>query len=156
MHQTTCAVSRSARRILSSRRLIRSRIRTRIVPPVLRLCTPWISFAGGLQQSKTPALIFKAGVFFWRRPTLAQPIAVLPSGLQRFTAVFGMGTGGATALVSPEIYAVLVGTNFWCVIRDSRFETRGSESFRRITIHDSRISIHQRFTVHSVKELPIL
>jgi len=35
---------------------------------------------------------------FWRRPTLARPIAVLPSGLQRFTAVFGMGTGGATAL----------------------------------------------------------
>src|SRR5438067_4255280 len=39
---------------------------------------------------------------FWRRPTLARPIAVLPSGLQRFTAVFGMGTGGATALLSPE------------------------------------------------------
>src|SRR5438309_7486204 len=40
---------------------------------------------------------------FWRRPTLARPIAVLPSGLQRFTAVFGMGTGGATALLSPEL-----------------------------------------------------
>ncbi len=39
---------------------------------------------------------------FWRRPTLARPIAVLPSGLQRFTSVFGMGTGGATALGSPE------------------------------------------------------
>jgi hypothetical protein len=39
---------------------------------------------------------------FWRRPTLARPIAVLPSGLQRFTAVFGMGTGGTTALLSPE------------------------------------------------------
>ena len=39
---------------------------------------------------------------FWRRPTLARPVAVLPSGLQRFTAVFGMGTGGATALLSPE------------------------------------------------------
>src|SRR5947209_12897809 len=44
---------------------------------------------------------------FWRRPTLARPIAVLPSGLQRFTAVFGMGTGGATALLSPEIRAGL-------------------------------------------------
>ena len=42
------------------------------------------------------------GALFWRRPTLARPIAVLPSGLQRFTAVFGMGTGGATALLSPE------------------------------------------------------
>ena len=40
---------------------------------------------------------------FWRRPTLARPVAVLPSGLQRFTAVFGMGTGGATALMSPEL-----------------------------------------------------
>jgi hypothetical protein len=43
------------------------------------------------------------GTLFWRRPTLAWPIAVLPSGLQRFTAVFGMGTGGATALMSPEV-----------------------------------------------------
>src|SRR5205814_8463696 len=42
------------------------------------------------------------GFLFWRRPTLARPIAVLPSGLQRFTAVFGMGTGGTTALLSPE------------------------------------------------------
>ena len=42
------------------------------------------------------------GILFWRRPTLARPIAVLPSGLQRFTSVFGMGTGGATALLSPE------------------------------------------------------
>jgi hypothetical protein len=47
------------------------------------------------------------GTLFWRRPTLALPIAVLPSGLQRFTAVFGMGTGGATALMSPEVRAGL-------------------------------------------------
>src|SRR6266446_6902880 len=45
------------------------------------------------------------GIRFWRRPTLARPIAVLPSGLQRFTAVFGMGTGGTTALLSPEARA---------------------------------------------------
>lgn len=38
------------------------------------------------------------GLQFWRRPTLARPSVALPSGLQRFTAVFGMGTGGATAL----------------------------------------------------------
>jgi hypothetical protein len=49
-----------------------------------------------------PDEINSPGILFWRRPTLAQPIAVLPSGLQRFTAVFGMGTGGATALLSPE------------------------------------------------------
>src|SRR5438309_3415107 len=47
------------------------------------------------------------GPGFWRRPTLARPIAALPSGLQRFTAVFGMGTGGATALLSPEVRAGL-------------------------------------------------
>jgi hypothetical protein len=39
---------------------------------------------------------------FWQRPTLAPPHAALPSGLRRFTAVFGMGTGGATAPGSPE------------------------------------------------------
>jgi hypothetical protein len=47
------------------------------------------------------------GTLFWRRPTLARPVAVLPSGLQRFTSVFGMGTGGATALGSPEFRAGL-------------------------------------------------
>ena len=56
-----------------------------------------------LQVHKSPAICFQiAGRQFWRRPTLARPIVALPSGLQRFTAVFGMGTGGATALGSPE------------------------------------------------------
>src|SRR6267378_4935780 len=58
-------------------------------------------------QAKCPLWKAKAGIQFWRRPTLARPIAVLPSGLQRFTAVFGMGTGGATALLSPEVRAGL-------------------------------------------------
>src|SRR4051794_9477784 len=53
-------------------------------------------------QSKRPDEINSPGLLFWRRPTLAQPIVALPSGLQRFTSVFGMGTGGATALLSPE------------------------------------------------------
>src|SRR6266478_5089419 len=56
-------------------------------------------------EAKNPAETSPAGFLFWRRPTLARPIAVLPSGLQRFTAVFGMGTGGATALLSPEVRA---------------------------------------------------
>jgi hypothetical protein len=55
-----------------------------------------------MQKHKNPDEINSPGFLFWRRPTLARPIAVLPSGLQRFTAVFGMGTGGATALMSPE------------------------------------------------------
>ena len=38
----------------------------------------------------------------WRRPTFAHPRDALSSGLQRFTSVFGMGTGGTTALGSPE------------------------------------------------------
>ena len=49
-----------------------------------------------------PTELNPVGILFWRRPTLARPVAVLPSGLQRFTSVFGMGTGGATALGSPE------------------------------------------------------
>src|SRR4029077_16337856 len=53
-----------------------------------------------------------AGFLLWRRPTLARPVAVLPSGLQRFTSVFGMGTGGTTALVSPECGAALAGRYF--------------------------------------------
>ena len=36
-----------------------------------------------------------------QRPTLAQAIQALPSALQRFTAVFGMGTGGTTAAKPP-------------------------------------------------------
>src|SRR2546428_14179808 len=59
---------------------------------------------------------------FLRRPTLARPIAVLPSGLQRFTSVFGMGTGGATALLSPEVRAGLAlepQRQFRCVRSDA-------------------------------------
>src|ERR1700730_5584778 len=60
------------------------------------------------RQNKTPSTFGDMlGALFWRRPTLARPIAVLPSGLQRFTSVFGMGTGGTTALVSPECGAAL-------------------------------------------------
>ncbi len=62
------------------------------------------------------------GALFWRRPTLARPIAVLPSGLQRFTSVFGMGTGGATALLSPEVRAGLALEAHWrfrCVRSDA-------------------------------------
>src|SRR5438067_13223518 len=53
-------------------------------------------------NAKAPLEMNPAGLLFWRRPTLAQPIVALPSRLQRFTSVFGMGTGGATALLSPE------------------------------------------------------
>jgi hypothetical protein len=56
-------------------------------------------------ESKSPASFEEAGLLFWRRPTLAQPFVALPSGLQRLTSVFGMGTGGATALRSPEAEA---------------------------------------------------
>jgi hypothetical protein len=56
------------------------------------------------QKSKMPDGV-PSGILLWRRPTLARPVAVLPSGLQRFTSVFGMGTGGATALLSPEFCA---------------------------------------------------
>jgi hypothetical protein len=71
------------------------------------------------------------GALFWRRPTLARPIAVLPSGLQRFTSVFGMGTGGTTTLMSPEINGEGFAANLWRVIREWRFVTS-------VPIHDSR------------------
>ncbi len=56
-----------------------------------------------ISKKKNPRLLSEPGVHqLWQRPTLAQPRDALPSGLQRFTSVFGMGTGGATALGSPE------------------------------------------------------
>ena len=57
-----------------------------------------------LINKKMPRLLFpRDGANYWRRPTFAQPIEALSSGLQRLTSVFGMGTGGATALGSPEV-----------------------------------------------------
>src|SRR2546423_1290072 len=74
----------------------------------------------GDAKAKRPARFHMLGVLFWRRPTLAQPIVALPSGLQRFTSVFGMGTGGATALLSPdpspECFSGL-GSGAWSEIR---------------------------------------
>ena len=37
----------------------------------------------------------------WQFPTLAWGDPTLPSALRRFTAEFGMGSGGTTALVPP-------------------------------------------------------
>jgi hypothetical protein len=92
------------------------------------------------QKAKTP-MINSPGFLFWRRPTLARPFAVLPSGLQRFTSVFGMGTGGATTLMSPERRSACA-ARLWCVTRDSlnryigRFAQRSGYS--RFTILSSR------------------
>src|SRR5439155_2848990 len=66
----------------------------------------------GMPEIKNPTGMNRAGFLFWRRPTLARPFVALPSGLQRFTAVFGMGTGGATALLSPESDAGLAAGSF--------------------------------------------
>jgi hypothetical protein len=67
-----------------------------------------------------PSEVNPLGILFWRRPTLARPIAVLPLGLQRFTSVFGMGTGGATALGSPEVRAGLALEPHWLSLRRKR------------------------------------
>jgi hypothetical protein len=57
-----------------------------------------------IHTKKAPLPVFTgSGANYWRRPTFAQPRDALSSGLQRFTSVFGMGTGGATALRSPEV-----------------------------------------------------
>src|SRR5213078_890459 len=79
------------------------------------------------------------GVLFWRRPTLARPIAVLPSGLQRFTSVFGMGTGGATALLSPERRSACA-ARLWCVIRDSLNRQTAHRAVATTPIHDSQFT----------------
>ena len=55
----------------------------------------------------------------WRRPTLAQAIQALPSALQRFTSVFGMGTGGTTAVMPPgklnfkEHNSLIIAYRYW-------------------------------------------
>ena len=67
--------------------------------------TPGLQFAGDehpraqyLHKQKKPSALFpRHRALTWRRPTLAQPRDALPSALQRFTSVFGMGTGGSTA-----------------------------------------------------------
>src|SRR5436309_15524301 len=73
-----------------------------------------------------PAETNPVGILFWRRPTLARPFVALPSGLQRFTAVFGMGTGGATALLSPESDAGLAVRRFGAGEGDAELWWRGS------------------------------
>ena len=98
------------------------------------------------QKTKTPPAQ-RSGVLLWRRPTLARPIAVLPSGLQRFTSVFGMGTGGATALLSPEPKSACA-ARLWCVIGDSlkalhRADGPQGRGYSAASpTHDSRIMIH--------------
>ena len=54
-------------------------------------------------NKKPPRFIAEGGGINWQRPTFAGPVAQLSSAQQRFTSVFGMGTGGATALGSPEL-----------------------------------------------------
>ena len=81
------------------------------------------------------------GFLFWRRPTLARPVAVLPSGLQRFTSVFGMGTGGATALLSPEPRSACA-ARLWCVIRDSLNLYTDRRPNGAVATTDSRFSVH--------------
>ena len=95
----------------------------------------------GFAISKMPDEINSPGILFWRRPTLAQPIVVLPSGLQRFTAVFGMGTGGATALLSPECGTALADSLL------SQRRKREAESLMTIAIEFQRT----RFQIVNLK-----
>ena|GEM_PF-2344915 len=58
---------------------------------------------GYIVKRKRPDLWFPTDrAYYWQRPTLAQPRDALPSALQRFTSVFGMGTGGSTVQGSPD------------------------------------------------------
>ncbi len=70
---------------------------------VQSVATQWEPEA--LTDNKKPGVLrtrHRVFMGFWQRPTLAQPIAALPSALRRFTSVFGMGTGGTTALRPPD------------------------------------------------------
>jgi hypothetical protein len=53
-------------------------------------------------KQKSQGLLLGYDVKIWRQPTLAEAIQPLPSARLRLTAVFGMGTGRATALWSPK------------------------------------------------------
>ena len=58
---------------------------------------------GGMIDVKKPS-VFTEGLSqldAWQFPTLAWGDPTLPSALRRFTAEFGMGSGGTTALVPP-------------------------------------------------------
>jgi hypothetical protein len=65
-----------------------------------------------LHLKKTPRIAFAMrGGLNWQRPTFAGPIAQLSSAQQRFTSVFGMGTGGATVPWSPDYNSQPEGVN---------------------------------------------
>src|SRR5229473_5801994 len=110
--------------------------------------SPFSARVGDAPETKNPACFHIPGISFWRRPTLARPIAVLPSGLQRFTAVFGMGTGGATALLSPEGGTALA-VSLLSQRRKREAESLGTASILRSTINatviDRRYSFQKNF-----------
>src|SRR5471030_1099618 len=56
----------------------------------------------GFRKKEPRRSFLPRGSWYWQRPTLAQPRDVLPSANARFTSVFGMGTGGAMLLRSPD------------------------------------------------------
>ena len=60
----------------------------------------WAEIPRGQKKTRFD-LAIKAGHITWQRPTLTEPIALLPLALHRFTSVFEMGTGGSNALWSP-------------------------------------------------------
>ena len=101
------------------------------------------------QKAKTP-MINSPGFLFWRRPTLARPFAVLPSGLQRFTSVFGMGTGGATTLMSPERRSACAARLWWKRLRCSALvcDSRFVESLASGASHSEAATVDSRFSVH--------
>src|SRR5207248_9981657 len=93
----------------------------------------------GVGRSKIPARLGMMGFQFWRRSTLARPLAVLPSGLQRFTSVFGMATGGATTLMSPERRSACAARLWW-----RRFAPR-DVGWGRFTEPPWRLAVNRRY-----------
>src|ERR1700759_4494339 len=99
----------------------------------------------------------------WQRPTFAHPFDALSSGLQRFTSVFGMGTGGATALGSPEgrgrglktrnancgtrngLPALSLGTS-WVVGQSGKEHTRRADGGISFRVPHSEFRVGPRFS----------
>jgi hypothetical protein len=67
-----------------------------------------VGFCGGqsvpLGERKRPRqLVSYRGACIWRFPTLPRLKSAVPSAVRGLTAVFGMGTGGTLALLSPKV-----------------------------------------------------
>ena len=100
----------------------------------LELGSEWRHGAGLRLKRGQPAHIAVGGLLIWQRPTLAGPVVRLPLALRRFTSVFGMGTGGSTALWSPEAGQGWAFDGLCCAGHGGRYSgERGNDDYQGTT-----------------------